>query len=130
MNAITQYTKITEENLLCTSVHYCPFDPVHGLKISEEEMVNRGYLLVDNIPSPEAKIGMDSQLHYNPKQDNFWYEYFDVPLTEDERMSELETENLELKLALAEMAGMQEQHKLETQLALAELAEAMAGGVE
>lgn len=44
-------------------------------------------------------------------------------------MERLQQENLELKLALAEMAEVQEQHKLETQLALAELAEAMAGGV-
>lgn len=40
----------------------------------------------------------------------------------------LEEENLTLKMAVAELAEMQEQQKLETQLALAELAESLIGG--
>lgn len=51
----------------------------------------------------------------------------DIPPTEIEV---LKGENLELKLALAEIAETQQAGRLETQLALAELAEAMAGGVE
>lgn len=42
----------------------------------------------------------------------------------------LKQENLELKLALAEMAEKQEVAQLETQLAMAELAEAVMGGVK
>ena len=49
----------------------------------------------------------------------------DIPPTE---IDILKGENLELKLALAEMAETQETERLETQLALAELAEAMVGG--
>jgi hypothetical protein len=40
----------------------------------------------------------------------------------------LEEENLTLKMAVAELAEMQEQQKLETQLALVELAESLIGG--
>jgi hypothetical protein len=45
-----------------------------------------------------------------------------------QRATALENENLELKLALAEMAEAQEADKTEVQLALAELAELIAGG--
>lgn len=41
----------------------------------------------------------------------------------------LRTENMELKLALAELAEAQENDKREMQLALAELAEIVSGGV-
>ncbi|MTI57480.1 hypothetical protein [Geosporobacter ferrireducens] len=42
----------------------------------------------------------------------------------------LQQENLELKLALAELAGKSEDDKQDLQLALAELAEAFIGGAE
>ncbi|WP_342511228.1 hypothetical protein MKY34_13015 [Sporosarcina sp. FSL K6-1522] len=44
-------------------------------------------------------------------------------------MEQLQQENTELKLAIAELAEAHELSKLETQLALAEIAEAMTGGV-
>ncbi len=43
-------------------------------------------------------------------------------------MEQLRTENLELKLALAELAEAQQTDKLDVQLALAELAEILIGG--
>lgn|GEM_PF-2108201 len=49
------------------------------------------------------------------------------PLPPD-RIAQLETENLELKLALAELAEAQQTDKLDVQLALAELAEILTGG--
>lgn len=51
----------------------------------------------------------------------------DIPKSDTDILKE---ENLELKLALAEMAETQEAQRIETQLALAELAEALPGGVE
>lgn len=85
MQAITQYEEINATNILCTSIHYCPFDPIHGLNISKEDMVNSGYILVDNIPSPEVKTGMDAQLHFNPEQESFWYEYVTRELSLEEQ---------------------------------------------
>lgn len=51
---------------------------------------------------------------------------YQPPLTE--QVKNLENENLELKLALAEMAETNELEKTEMQLAIAELAELVAGG--
>lgn len=51
-----------------------------------------------------------------------------LPPEPEERISQLETENLELKLALAELAEAQQSDKLDVQLALAELAELLTGG--
>jgi hypothetical protein len=52
------------------------------------------------------------------------------PPTQAERIEELENENLQLKLALAEMAEDHETEKTEIKLALAELAELLTGGDE
>ncbi|MTI56168.1 hypothetical protein [Geosporobacter ferrireducens] len=49
---------------------------------------------------------------------------------EKTRVQQLEQENLELKLALAELAEKSETDKQDLQLALAELAETLIGGVE
>lgn len=51
---------------------------------------------------------------------------FQKPLTE--QIKELEEQNLELMLSIAEMAESHEQEKTELQLAIAELAELVAGG--
>jgi hypothetical protein len=51
---------------------------------------------------------------------------YQKPLSE--RIVELENENLELKLALAEAVEANEQDKTEIQLAIAELAELVVGG--
>lgn len=51
-----------------------------------------------------------------------------LPVSPPDRVAQLEAENLELKLALSELAEAQEADKTETQLALAELAEIIAGG--
>lgn len=44
------------------------------------------------------------------------------PLTDSQRIEELEAQNAELMFAMAELASANEQDKIETQLAIAELA--------
>jgi primase-polymerase (primpol)-like protein len=50
------------------------------------------------------------------------------PEPQPSRIAQLEAENRELKLALAELAEAHEREKTEMQLAIAELAELIAGG--
>jgi len=52
---------------------------------------------------------------------------FGKPLTE--QIANLELQNTELMLAVAELAGVSETDKMETQLAIAELASIITGGV-
>lgn len=55
--------------------------------------------------------------------------FTEIPKTSEQlEIASLKAENLELKLAMAELAETQEADKLTTQLALAELAELIAGG--
>lgn len=49
-------------------------------------------------------------------------------LTDKERVKALEAENLDLKLAVAELVEINEQLNTQTQLAIAELAEMIIGG--
>lgn len=57
-------------------------------------------------------------------------EVLPVPPTFEQRFEAMQVENLELKLALAEMAEKSAEERLETQLALAELAELLTGGAK
>lgn len=51
------------------------------------------------------------------------------PITPEEKIQQLEEQNMSLMLAIAELADANEQDKIETQLAIAELATIVTGGV-
>lgn len=71
---------ITVEETRVQLIHYMPFDEKEGLKMTEEELMQIGYLL-DEIPEPEPVEGKIPEPHYTPEK-GFWYEYVDAPKTE------------------------------------------------
>lgn len=57
-------------------------------------------ILVDSVPVPNAPTGKVPSLYINPKTNEMWYEYNDVPLSEQE----LENMNLKTRISLIEAA--------------------------
>ena len=56
--------------------------------------------LVDDIPEPEQIEGKVPVLHYNPQSNSVYYEYVDRPLTDQERIEQLEKAILEMTMLL------------------------------
>ena len=82
------FIKVNQQNQV-TFINYQPFDAVHGMKKTREELLSEGYL-VNNIPDPEVVDGKVSVLMYNPDTSTLYFEYKDRPLTESERLNQLE----------------------------------------
>lgn len=91
------YVEYENRNGKCvvTFIHYFPFDEVHGLGKTKEELEQSG-LFVDEIPDPEEN-GKIPQLLVNPDTKELWYEYLERPLTLEEKLQLIEQENSELK---------------------------------
>lgn len=70
-----------EENQV-TLTHYMP-------EQLPEEMKAQG-VEVGEIPEPEERERKMPVLYINPDTKELWYEYVDRPLTEEERMQEME----------------------------------------
>lgn len=91
-----------------TTIHYMPFDTEHGLNKTAEELEQEG-ILVDSIPEPEEVEGKDPVLYCNPETKELWYEYEDIPKTEEEIQAEkvesLEQSIAELTMAMTMMMG-------------------------
>jgi hypothetical protein len=85
-----------------TEIHYQPFDPVYGLKKSEEELRQEG-ILVEIIPQPEFIEGKVPILKYNQTNNTLYYEYEDIPPTKEELL-EKEIEQLRQQLQLTQQA--------------------------
>lgn len=67
--------------------HYMPFHEKHGLGKTKEELEQEG-ILVDSIPKPEQIEGKAPILYCNPETKELWYEYEDIPKTEEELQQE------------------------------------------
>lgn len=93
------FIKVDEDNRV-TFVHYKPFDSKHGLNKSREELEQEGYF-VDDIPDPEQRSGKDAILCFDPEKSILYYEYVDRPLTEKERLEQLEQAIIELTMIVA-----------------------------
>ena len=76
-----------EKGLRVGFVHNKPFDKVHGLGKTEEELRQIG-ALVDEIPEPEQIEGKIAVMYYNPQTNSFYYEYIDRPLTPEEEIQQ------------------------------------------
>ena len=66
---------------------------------TEQELLQIG-ALVDDIPEPEQIEGKMPVLYYNPQTNSVYYEYVERPLTEEERIAQLEQAILELTMLL------------------------------
>ena len=88
-----------ERGLKVGFVHHMPFHEQHGMGKSEQELLQIG-ALVDDIPEPEQIEGKVPVLYYNPQSNSVYYEYVERPLTEEERLAQLEQVILELTMLL------------------------------
>ena len=84
-----------------TLIHHLPFDPVYGLKKSEHELQTTG-ALVEELPQEESVEGKVGLLKYNAIDNTCYYEYYDKPLTLDEKIEFLEKENAQIRLDSAQ----------------------------
>ncbi|MBK5244279.1 MAG: hypothetical protein JJE18_04510 [Eubacteriaceae bacterium] len=120
----------TLENNSIDFIHYMPFDPVNGMGKTEEELLQVGFL-VEEIPEPEQTEGMSSMMFYTA-MNGFWFDYEEIPKTPEqiqiEKVTELQTDLLNTKLAMAELVEQQQADNLNSQLALAEVIESIIGG--
>ena len=68
-------------------IHYMPFDPVHGLGKTREELEAEGGVFVESIPEPENRPGKSAMLKYS-EVDGLYYEYVDRSLTTEEQSAQ------------------------------------------
>ena len=96
---IKDLKEITDGKFLIGYVHYMPFDSIHGLKKSKEELEKEG-ILIETIPEPQQIEDKKSIMYWNSKDRKIFYEYIDIPKTKEEilldRVKALEQSNAEL----------------------------------
>ena len=79
----------TDENFRVTKVHRMPFDPNNGMGYSREELEQKGFF-VEDIPEPVHQTGRRSIMMYNPDTKGIYYELVNIPLSDKERIDQLE----------------------------------------
>ncbi|MBU5439314.1 hypothetical protein KQI42_14920 [Tissierella sp. MSJ-40] len=75
-----------------------------------QELMDRGnYIMVENLIEPNVIEGKTSLPYCNPQTGEFWYEYVDRPLAEEEinskKLNELEGTIMELTTIIAQLQG-------------------------
>ncbi|WP_142414380.1 hypothetical protein [Hathewaya massiliensis] len=80
-------------------IHYMPFDEIHGLGQTEEELRQNG-ILVNSIPEPQNIQGKQGILYFEEGK-GVYYKYEDMPKLEgnselEKRVNALEQSNAEL----------------------------------
>ena len=102
METYIRYDKATG---IVTFIHHKPFDPVHGLGETRDELLKTG-VFVENFPTPEQKKGQRAIAYYNPEKKQVYYEYELAPLSNAERFDMLE--DVINAMLLNNMAGGEE----------------------
>jgi len=86
--------------------HFMPFDSVNGIKnldgtiCTENELLARGGILVDSIPTPENIENKDFALYVNLSTKTLYYVYVDKIKTQFEINNELQSQNAQIILTL------------------------------
>jgi hypothetical protein len=79
--------KINDTKFSIGMVHYMPFDEVDGLHKTKEELEVEG-ILINEIPQPNAVEGKSANMFWNPVDKCVFYEYADIPKTENQLLTE------------------------------------------
>lgn len=110
------YVKVNENNEVYY-IHHMPFDKIHGLHKTREELEQSGYF-VDSIPEPQIVEGKIAVLKYNNGE--LYYEYQDapsLPSSPEEQLNlvlgSLLLENAQLKVQVEELKMIQGEMLLE-----------------
>ncbi|WP_289142337.1 hypothetical protein [uncultured Brevibacillus sp.] len=89
-----QFTKESDNKAHIEFIHYMPFDQVHGLGKTAQELLEKG-ALVESEPKKEFRPGKQAMLFYNTQVNELFYEYVDIPIPEEHGIAQLEkTEDL------------------------------------
>lgn len=81
------FYKVSKDRYRVQIIHYLPFDKKHGLGKSVSQLEQEG-VLVESIPEPDKIEGKSSALYINPESKELWYEYEDIPKTQEDKLSE------------------------------------------
>lgn len=84
------YIRYDKSTGIVTFIHHKPFDPVHGLGESRDELLKTG-VFVESFPQPEVRSGQRAITYYNPELRQIYYEYELAPMTNNERFEMIET---------------------------------------
>lgn len=76
-----KYIELKDKEVV--AVHFVPFDPVHGLGKTKEELEAEGGVFVESVPEPENRPGKAPVLKYSEEK-GLYYEYVNRPLTQEE----------------------------------------------
>ena len=83
------YIRFDEATHIVTFVHKKPFDSVHGLGCTREELMKTG-VFVSEYPNPNTVPGKRAVAYYNPETKTVYYKYQLVPPSTSERFDMLE----------------------------------------
>lgn len=73
-----------DSNKQINYMHNIPFDSVNGLGKTEEELLEKGFL-IESMPAPERIVGKSALAYYNEETNEVWYEYADIPKSDEEK---------------------------------------------
>lgn len=83
------YIRTDKSSGLITFIHRRPFDPVHGLGETRENLLKTGFF-VSNFPEPITNPGTKAVAYYDHEQKKVTYKYEPVSYPERTRLSMLE----------------------------------------
>lgn len=83
------YIKVNPKNSVVTEFHHNPFDPTEGLNTPRDELEKEGFF-VSSIPKAEIISGRRAVPKYNMDSKEVYYEYIEMPLSQEERLNALE----------------------------------------
>lgn len=80
------YIRTDSKTGVVTFVHRRPFDPVHGLGETRDNLLKTGFF-VDEFPEPNASLGKKATAYYDHERKKIYYEYEIVPFSEKQQLS-------------------------------------------
>lgn len=83
------YIRTDANTGVVTFIHKQPFDPVHGLNKTRDELSKTGFFVSD-FPEPANKFGMKAVAYYDHEKKEVRYEYEPSTKSERKRIEELE----------------------------------------
>lgn len=76
------FITFNQETKRVENIHYKPFDEKYGLGKTQEELVKEG-ILVEFIPEPIQQEGKEAILYVNITTKELYYQYVDLPKSEE-----------------------------------------------
>ncbi|SFA69984.1 hypothetical protein [Clostridium frigidicarnis] len=95
---LAQLKPINSKNSIVGYIHYDPFNDEYGLNESVDNLKKEG-IIIDSIPKPSLIKNKVPELHVNPETNEVWYEYSEIPKS-DEELTKDTIDNLQKDNAL------------------------------